>query len=187
MEQGGIEMNAGKEPTDDNGQAHHVEIPVLVMKRSQTRQYIELLKRRGASLRLTARELRECQESFTSGDLEAMGEHVLYQEILCSEIRALDGELGVLRRQIAAASGLQPEGMTRAAFEGLCDADSSVQLCQAMDDLEAAQKRVRGLNRVYAGLLRRSRRSIHVLINVMANYLGTSSPWPGRSARSFPW
>jgi hypothetical protein len=83
---------------------------------------------------------------------------------------------------MAAASGRQPEGINLAAFEGLCDADSSVQLRQVMDDLEVVQKRVRRLNRVYAGLLRRSRRSIHVLINVMANYLGTSSPSPGRSA-----
>ena len=157
------------------------------MKRSQTRQYIELLKRRVASLRLTARELRECRESFTSMDLEAIREHVLYQKSLCSEIRALDDELRVLRRQMAVASGLQPEGMSLAAFEGLCDADSSLQLRQVMADLEVVQKRVRRLNRVHAGLLRRSRRSIHVLINVMANYIGAYSPSPGGSAWSFPW
>ena len=156
------------------------------MKRSQTRQYIELLKRRAASLRLTARELRECRESFTSGDLEAIREHVLYQKSLCSEIRALDDELSVLRRQMAVASGLQPEGMSLAAFEGLCDADSALQLRRVMDDLEVVQKCVRGLNRVYAGLLRRSRRSIHVLVSMMANYSETYSSSPGRSAWSFP-
>jgi len=57
-------------------------------------------------------------------DLEAIREHVLYQKSLCFEIRALDDELRVLGRQMAVASGLQPEGMSRAAFEGLCDADS---------------------------------------------------------------
>ncbi len=114
-------------------------------------------------------------------DLEAIHEHVLYQKSLCSEIRALDDELRVLRRQMAAPSGLQPEGMSQAAFEGLCDADSSSQLQQVMDDLEVVQKRVRRLNRVYSGLLRRSRRSINVLINVMAEYIGTYSPSPGGS------
>ena len=157
------------------------------MKRPQTRQYIELLKRRVASLRLTARELRECRESFTSMDLEAIREHVLYQKSLCSEIRSLDDELRVLRRQMAVASGLQPEGMSVAAFDGLVDADSSLQLRQVRDDLAVVQKSVRRLSRVYAGLLRRSRRSINVLINVMANYIGTYSPSPGRSAWSFPW
>ena len=157
------------------------------MKRSQTRQYIQLLKRRVASLRLMAKELRECRESFTSMDLGAIREHVLYQKSLCSGIRALDDELRVLRRQMAVASGLQPKGMSLAAFQGLCDADSLLQLRQVMDDLEVVQKRLRRLNRVYAGLLRHSRRSINVLINVMANYIGTYSPSPGGSARSFPW
>jgi hypothetical protein len=152
------------------------------MKKSQTRQYIELLKRRVASLRLMARELRECRESFTSMDLEAIHAHVLYQKSLCSEIRALDDELRVLRRQMAAPSGQQPKGMSLAASQGLCDADSSLQLQQVIDDLEVVQKRVRRLNRVYTGLLRRSRRSINVLINVMAKYIGTCSPSPGGSA-----
>jgi len=119
--------------------------------------------------------------------LEAIRGHVLYQKSLCSEIRALDDELRVLRRQMAVASGLQPEGMSVAAFDGLFDADSSLQLRQVMDDLEVVQKRVRRLNRVYLGLLKRSRRSIHVLINVMANHIGPYSPEPGRSAWTFPW
>jgi len=139
-----------------------------------------------ASLRLTARELRECRKSFTGMDLEAIREHISYQKSLCSGISALDDELRVLRGQMAVASGLQPEGMSPAAFQGLCDAGSSLQLRQVMDDLEVVQKRVRRLNRVYAGQLRRSRRSINVLINVMANYVGTYSPSPGGSARSFP-
>ena len=156
------------------------------MKRSETQQYVELLKRRVASLRLTAKELRECRESFTSGDLEAIREHVLYQNGLCSEIRALDDELRVLRRQLAAPSGLQPEEMSVTAFDELFDADCSFQFRQVRDDLEVVRERVRRLNRVYAGLLRRSRRSIDVLINVMAKYDGTYTPSPGRSAWSMP-
>jgi hypothetical protein len=155
--------------------------------RSQTQRYIELLKRRAASLRLTARELRECRESFTRMDLEGIREHISYQKSLCAEIRALDDELGVLRRQLAAAAGLEPEGMSAAAFVGLFDTDSALQLRQVMDGLAVVQETVRRLNRVYAGLLRRSRRSINVLINVMANYFGTYSPSPGRTAWSFPW
>jgi hypothetical protein len=115
-------------------------------------------------------------------DLEAIHEHVLYQKSLCSEIRALDDELRVLRRQMAAPSGLQPERMSLGAFQGLCDADISLQLQQVMEELEVVQSRVRRLNRVYAGLLRRSRRAINVLINVMAKYIGTYSPSPGGSA-----
>jgi hypothetical protein len=84
--------------------------------------------------------------------------------------------LRVLEGQLAAAFGLQPEKMSLTALEKLCDADSSWQLRQALNDLAVVQKRVRRLNRVYAGLLSRSRRSINVLINVMANYMGTYIP-----------
>jgi hypothetical protein len=120
-------------------------------------------------------------------DLEAIREHISYQKCLCAEIRALDDELGVLRGRLAAAAGLEPEGMSGAAFAGLFDADSALQLRQVMGDLALVQNTVRRLNRVYAGLLRRSRRSINVLINVMASYLGTYSPAPGRNVWSFPW
>jgi hypothetical protein len=156
------------------------------MKRSGTQRYIELLKRRVASLRLVAKELRECRESFTSMDLEATREHISYQRGLCSEIRSLDGELRVLRRQLAEGGGLEPEGMSTAAFAKLFDADSALQLRQVMDNLAVVQNTVRRLNRVYAGLLRRSRRSMNVLINVMASYRGSYSPSPGRNAPRFP-
>jgi hypothetical protein len=134
-----------------------------------------------------AKDLRECRASFTSLDLEAIREHISYQKSLCSEIRGLDDELGVLRRQLALAAGLEPHGLSGAALAKLFDANSALQLRQVTDDLAVVQKGVRRLNQVYAGLLRRSRRSINVLINVFANYFGTYNPSPGRSVRSFPW
>jgi hypothetical protein len=157
------------------------------MKRSETQQYIGLLKRRVASLRLMAKELRECRESFTGMDLEAIREHIAYQRGLCSEIRSLDDELRVLRRQLAVRSGLEPEEMRAARFEGLFDAYAATELRQVIGDLTEVQKGVRRLNGVYAGLLRRSRRTINVLINFMASYVGTYNPSVGRSGWSFPW
>jgi hypothetical protein len=134
-----------------------------------------------------AKELRDCRDSLTGMDLEETWEHISYQQGLCSEIRFLDGELRGLRRQLAEAGGLEPEGMSAAAFARLFDAGSALQLRQIMEDLAGVQQDVRRLNRVYAGLLRRSRRSINVLINVMTSYMGTYSPRPGRNARSSPW
>jgi hypothetical protein len=77
--------------------------------------------------------------------------------------------------------------MSAAAFAQLFDADSAAQLQQALHDLATVQRSVQRLNRVYSGLLRRSRRSINVLINVMANYAGTYYPLPGWPGRSFLW
>jgi len=148
------------------------------MKNSETRMYVELLKRRLASLRLMAKELRDCRQSFVSMDLESTREHISYQQGLCSEIRFLDHELRALRIQIVGAAGLQPDGLNGAAFAGLFDRASAQELSRVTGELRAVQKGVWRLNRVYAGLLRRSRRSINVLINVMASYMGTYPPSP---------
>jgi hypothetical protein len=152
------------------------------MKKPETQFYLELLKRRVASLRLMAKELRDCRAALINMDLEATRQHISYQQGLCSEIRFLDHELEVLRRDLAQAGGLEPEGMSETAFGKLFDAGSGAQLRQIMDDLAQVQQRVWRLNRVYAGLLRRSRRSIHVLINVLASYSGTYSLPPRRPA-----
>lgn len=135
------------------------------MKRSETQLYLELLKRRVASLRLLAKELRDCRESFVNIDLEATREHISFQQGLCAEIRFLDGELLALRRQLAEAAGLEQERMSAAEFAQLFDAGSASELRKVMDDLAGVQKSVWRLNRVYAGLLRRSRRSINVPIH----------------------
>ena len=155
------------------------------MKKSETGMYVELLKRRVASLRLMAKELRDCRQSFLSMNLESTREHISYQQGLCSEIRFLDHELGVLRQQIAEAGGLWPDGAGNAAFAGLFDSAAALELHQVTGELAAVQKSVWRLNRVYAGLLRRSRRSINVLINVMASYMGTYPPSP-RHGYLFP-
>jgi len=148
------------------------------MKRSETQLYLELLKRRVATLRLMAKELRDCRESITGMDLESTREHISYQQGLCSQIRFLDGELETSRWQLAGGGGLEPDRMSDAEFGKLFefDAGSDSQFRQVMDELAAVRKSVQRLNRVYAGLLRRSRRSINVLINVMASYMGTYSP-----------
>ena len=148
------------------------------MKKSETRMYVELLKRRLASLRLMAKELHDCRQSFVNMDLESTREHISYQQGLCSEIRFLDHELRTLRSQIVGAAGIQPGELDNAAFAKLFDSASAVELSRVTGELRAVEKSLRRLNRVYAGLLRRSRRSINVLINVMASYMGTYPPSP---------
>jgi len=135
------------------------------MKKSETHLYLELLKRRVATLRLVTKELRDCRDSLTGMNLEETWGHISYQRGLCSEVRFLDGELRGMRRQLAEGGGLGPEGMSAAAFAGLFDAGDASQLRQVMEDLAGVQQSVRRLNRVYAGLLRRSRRSINVPIH----------------------
>ena len=102
------------------------------MKRSETQLYLELLKRRVATLRLMAKELRDCRESITGMDLESTREHISYQQGLCSQIRFLDGELETSRWQLAGGGGLEPDRMSDAEFGKLFefDAGSDSQFCQ---------------------------------------------------------
>jgi hypothetical protein len=95
-------------------------------------------------------------------DVESAREHISYQHGLCSEIRFLDHDLGVLRAQTVGAAGLQAGGLDNAVFASLFDSASALELRQVMGELADVQKWVWRLNRVYAGLIRRSRRSINV-------------------------
>ncbi len=135
------------------------------MKKAETRTYIELLKRRVASLRLMAKELIDCRQPFVCMDLESARDHISYQQGLCSEIRFLDHELGLLRAQIVGSTGAPAAGLDNAAFASLFDSASARELRQVIAELADAQKCVWRLNRVYAGLIRRSRRSINIPIH----------------------
>ena len=135
------------------------------MKKPETRTYIELLKRRVASLRLMAKELIDCRPSFVGMDLESARDHISYQQGLIAEVRFLDHELGILRAQIVGAAGPQAGGLDNAAFASLFDSASALELRQVIGELADVQKCVWRLNRVYAGLIRRSRRSINIPIH----------------------
>jgi hypothetical protein len=112
-----------------------------------------------------AKELIDCRQSFVSMDVESDREHISYQQGLCSEIRFLDHELGVLRAQTVGAAGPQAGGLDNAVFASLFDSASALELRQVIGELADVQKWVWRLNRVYAGLIRRSRRSINIPIH----------------------
>jgi len=69
-----------------------------------------------------AKELIDCRQSFVSMDVESAREHISYQQGLCSEIRFLDHELGVLRAQTVGAAALQAGGLASIA-DLLCRAN----------------------------------------------------------------
>jgi hypothetical protein len=62
------------------------------MKR-EVQQYLDLLERRLATLRLLATDLDESRSAYVTLDLRSMHQHISSQENLCTEIRLLDTEL----------------------------------------------------------------------------------------------
>jgi len=150
--------------------------------RHEVQRYLELLERRLATLRLLAAGLDEARSAFTDLNLEAMHQHIAHQENLCAEIRLLDTELRALKETLA---GEPHADRPASEFEALArelDPASARHLQLLLSGLTAIQSDVRRLNRVHTELLRRSRRSVNVLLNFLANYTGTYSPLGSRGS-----
>jgi chromosome segregation ATPase len=144
------------------------------MKR-EVQQYLELLERRLATLRLLAADLDESRTAYVTLDLRSMHQHTSRQENLCTEIRMLDGELQSMKERLRglAAAGEMPSTLDE--LEAQLDPMSARQLHLLLGGLKAIQADVRRLSRVHSELLRRSRRSVNVLLNFLAHYSGTYS------------
>jgi len=140
---------------------------------NEVQQYLELLERRLATLRLLAADLDESRSAYVTLDLRAMHQHIARQENLCTEIRLLDGELQSMKQKLRtlAAAGEMPSSLSE--LEAQLDPMSARQLHLLMGGLKAIQADVRRLSRVHSELLRRSRRSVNVLLNFLAHYSGT--------------
>jgi hypothetical protein len=143
--------------------------------KSEVQRYLVLLERRLATLRLLAADLDESRSAYVTLDLRAMHQHTSHQENLCMEIRTLDSELQDLKGKLTglAAAGELPS--TLGGLEAQFDPASARQLHLLLGGLKAIQADVRRLSRVHSELLRRSRRSVNVLLNFLAHYSGTYS------------
>ena len=151
----------------------------------EVQRYLELLERRLATLRLLAADLDESRSAYVTLDLRAMHQHIAHQENLCAEIRLLDAELQAMKGKLAelAASGQIPA--TQSELEAQLDPASARQLQLLLGGLKAIQADVRRLSRVHSELLRRSRRSVNVLLNFLAHYSG-SYPLPITRSKGIP-
>lgn len=142
------------------------------MKR-EVERYLELLERRLATLRLLALDLDESRSVIADLDLKAIHQHVVHQEDLCSEICLLDGELKTLAEGLAGGSPGDVCAGALATLASELDPASARQLQLLLGGLAAIQADVQRLSRVHRELLRRSRRSVNVLLNFLAQYSGT--------------
>ncbi len=135
--------------------------------------YLELLEKRLATLRLLATDLDESRSAYVTLDLRLMHQHISRQENLCTEVRLLDAELQRMKEKLRslAANGEMPT--TLSELEAQLDPASARQLHLLLGGLKAIQADVRRLSRVHSELLRRSRRSVNVLMNFLAHYSGT--------------
>lgn len=156
----------------------------MIMKH-EVEQYLALLDRRLATLHLLATDLDESRSAYVTLDLRAMHQHIARQENLCTEIRLLDAELQGMKEKLRAmaAAGEIPSRLDE--LEAQLDPASARQLQLLLGGLKGIQADVRRLSRVHSELLRRSRRSVNVLLNFLAHYSGTY-PLPLTRSKGVP-
>lgn len=155
------------------------------MKR-EVQQYLGLLERRLATLRMLATDLDESRSAYVTLDLRSMHQHISRQENLCTEIRLLDTELQNMKEKLRglAAEGEIPSSLGE--LEAQLDPMSARQLHLLMGGLKTIQADVRRLSRVHSELLRRSRRTVNVLLNFLAHYSG-KYPVPFTRSKGMPF
>jgi sugar-specific transcriptional regulator TrmB len=133
-------------------------------------RYLNLLERRLNTLRQLAIQLKESQDAYTAMDLDRITYYINYQENLCNEIRAFDAQIRGLHQSLCNALHQELDLTAPAALMPHLDETSQRKLKVVMQGLSNIQADVKRLNRVQAELLKRSKRSINVLINLMSQY-----------------
>jgi hypothetical protein len=138
--------------------------------KSEPQSVAELIAARTRELRSLEVELLESRKALVHLDLDAINRHNAQQEMLLEEIHRLDQWLmaqGTLRHGPA---GSQVLGLEEIAA-GL-DTNSRERLRLLLEEHEAVRRRVQMLSDVQADLIRRSRRHLDILYNLVTNSMG---------------
>ncbi len=140
--------------------------------RSDIETYVALLERRLSLLHLLAQQFVDCRKDFISMDLDGMYARIAEQEELCRQIQALHPAIDLLQQTCMKHLGLeQPDGANAAENAAWAD-----RLRRVMQELKEAQGEIGRLNQIHAAYLRRSRRTIHVLMNSLGLSAVTYAP-----------
>ena len=133
-------------------------------------RYVNLLERRLDSLRQLAVQLKETQHAYTAMDLNRITQYINQQENLCNEIRSFDDQIRELSKSLSAALNLELDLAAPEVLMSHLDESSQRKLKVVTQGLANIQADVRRLNRVQAELLKRSKRTVNMLINMMTQY-----------------
>lgn len=131
--------------------------------------YLGLLERRLSLLRLLAQEFVDCRKEFVALDLDGMYRRICEQEELCRQIQRLHPAIQALQQTCAMRLGL--EHRSEAVHPE--NPEWAERLTRVMQEIGKAQAEVGRLNQIHAAYLRRSRRTINVLMNFIGSYAMT--------------
>lgn len=142
----------------------------------ESTRFLKLLERRLDLLGTLTEVLRQSRNDFVAMDLGAMERRIAEQEQLCSRIRSLDAEISSVQARCFANAGLPPRAGT-ISWPGSPDGDvqNDEQIRELLGRISAAQAELKKLNDGHQATLRRSRRTVQVLLNLFNSLAPTYS------------
>jgi len=140
-------------------------------------RYLDLLERRLALLGSLASALTAARTDIVALDIAGLESRIADQDKLCAEIRSLDAHLDRVQQQCA----------THAVAPAPASDPDSLRCREILARLSQAQATVRRLNDEHRALLRRSRRTVHALLNSYHSFAMTyANPSDSRTTSSAP-
>lgn len=142
----------------------------------ESTRYLKLLERRLDLLGTLTEVLRRSRNDFIAVDLGAMERRIAEQEQVCTQIRLLDAEISSVQARCSEHAGLRPcSGMI--SWPGSPDGDTRQddQIRTMLDRIGTAQAELKKLNDAHQAMLRRSRRTVQVLLNLFNSFAPTYS------------
>lgn len=143
---------------------------------SESTRYLKLLERRLDLLGALSDTLAKSRTDFVSMDLSAMEQRIAEQEQFCKQIRSLDADITNAQVRCAQSAGLRP--CTDAiswppATGGDVRQDEQIQI--TLGQIAAAQVELKRINDSHQAMLRRSKRTVQVLLNLFNSFAPTYS------------
>jgi hypothetical protein len=132
-------------------------------------RFLKLLEQRLALLQLLAQELVDSRKEFVALDLDGMYRRISEQEELCRQIQRLHPAIQSLQQTCAAHLSLENHDAAGQAE----NAAWTERLTGVMQKLGTTELEVGRLNQIHAAYLRRSRRTVNVLMNFIGGYAMT--------------
>ena len=137
-------------------------------------RYWALLERRLSLLDSLSQTLAESRADFIAMDLEGIRGRIAEQERFCGQIRALDNDITQSQIRCAKLAGLPSvSGEIRWPDSGGTEPALAAKIEATLRRVAASQSSLQRLNDAHQALLRRSQRTLHVLVNLFQSHAPT--------------
>jgi hypothetical protein len=137
------------------------------MSNAEAERYWGLLERRLALLAALSQTLADSRADFISLDLEGIRGRIAEQQRFCGQIRALDQDITAAQVRCARLAGVP------CVSDAIRWPDAAALEPALAARLQAAQSQLQQLNNAHQALLRRSQRTVQVLVNLFQSHAPT--------------